>query len=545
MKHKATKSSIKRHTNFSSMVGLVSAALFAGQLSFAHTSAQAIETPMPPNLSATIADGATTSSRSIEFTYSGDGGALFQCVFINGEDQRTIVCPPSPFSPDQNGAYPLNEGSYTFKVRQNIGGQLIQVDGKDVISGGSFSNYIQTSWTVDLTAPSAPTLSSILQSSSINSTAEFTFTGEVFTGVTDQGFQCQLDSGSWENCVSPKSYSGLQESAHVFKVRQVDRAGNVGAETSKSWTINLSARPAPTLISAPTSGSSTSATIEFSGSGSNFECKLNDQDYETNCLSPKIYSGLGDGNYTVLVRERDADGNFSNYVETTWTVDTSAPSVLEQRVPRTPNNSLSLIFRVKFNEPVNGLSKSDFAVNSSSCSVSGVTLNSGFYDVYLTNCGDKEIVSLSLLANSVSDSSGNLGPNVTTIFPSVFTDTSWVESVFQAPIIERIDNSVLISETKRSVRQIELDLLAERFPLATKNQILKIALFQSLNFVRPQNIATSTKLEDSIDFSIEMFTSNADRFFVPMISVPIESDGELEYIVFFSKTPLINPIYLL
>jgi hypothetical protein len=42
-----------------------------------------------------------------------------------------------------------------------------------------------------------------------------------------------------------------------------------------------------------------------------------------------------------------------------------------------------------------------------------------------------------------------------------------------------------------------------------------------------------------------MFTSNADRFFVPMISIPIDSDGELEYIVFFSKTPLINPIYLL
>jgi hypothetical protein len=53
-------------------------------------------------------------------------------------------------------------------------------------------------------------------------------------------FECQVDSGAWMACVSPKSYSGLAEGGHTFRVRGTDRAGNVdGSPAVRSWTVSF------------------------------------------------------------------------------------------------------------------------------------------------------------------------------------------------------------------------------------------------------------------------------------------------------------------
>jgi hypothetical protein len=52
-------------------------------------------------------------------------------------------------------------------------------------------------------------------------------------------FQCRLDGGSWQPCSSPRSYGGLKKSAHVFRVRAIDAAGNVDSSPDAwSWTIH-------------------------------------------------------------------------------------------------------------------------------------------------------------------------------------------------------------------------------------------------------------------------------------------------------------------
>lgn len=40
-------------------------------------------------------------------------------------------------------------------------------------------------------------------------------------------FECQMDNGSWEVCTSPKEYTGLSDSSHIFQVRARDSFGNV------------------------------------------------------------------------------------------------------------------------------------------------------------------------------------------------------------------------------------------------------------------------------------------------------------------------------
>lgn len=52
-------------------------------------------------------------------------------------------------------------------------------------------------------------------------------------------FECSLDGAAFAACSSPKAYSGLTSKAHSFRVRAVDRAGNVdGTPAVRNWTVD-------------------------------------------------------------------------------------------------------------------------------------------------------------------------------------------------------------------------------------------------------------------------------------------------------------------
>lgn len=48
-----------------------------------------------------------------------------------------------------------------------------------------------------------------------------------FIATEPGSFQCSMDGGPWAPCTSPKVYSGLSWSPHVFRVRAIDLAGNL------------------------------------------------------------------------------------------------------------------------------------------------------------------------------------------------------------------------------------------------------------------------------------------------------------------------------
>ena len=51
-------------------------------------------------------------------------------------------------------------------------------------------------------------------------------------------FQCKHMNGPWTACSSPKVYSGLGTGMHAFKVRAIDKNGNVDATpASDTWRI--------------------------------------------------------------------------------------------------------------------------------------------------------------------------------------------------------------------------------------------------------------------------------------------------------------------
>lgn len=90
---------------------------------------------------------------------------------------------------------------------------------------GSTSSW-STAWklVVDRTAPDT-----------IIDTTAFTF----HSTEANSTFMCKLDSGSYESCTSPKSYSGLSDGAHTFFVYAIDQAGNSDLSPAQyTWTVS-------------------------------------------------------------------------------------------------------------------------------------------------------------------------------------------------------------------------------------------------------------------------------------------------------------------
>ncbi len=84
------------------------------------------------------------------------------------------------------------------------------------------------------TTPPQTTITSDPADPTSSTSATFRFT----SSERHSTFTCSLDSSSFEECVSPRQYSGLSTGGHVFRVRATDRAGNTDPTPAEySWTI--------------------------------------------------------------------------------------------------------------------------------------------------------------------------------------------------------------------------------------------------------------------------------------------------------------------
>ena len=101
-------------------------------------------------------------------------------------------------------------------------------------SAGDSAYTTSDSITLDTTAPDT-TITSQPTNPSNSTSASFSFTSTE-TGST---FLCQMDSGGYSACTSPKSYTGLTAGSHTFYVKATDSAGNTDSTpASYTWTID-------------------------------------------------------------------------------------------------------------------------------------------------------------------------------------------------------------------------------------------------------------------------------------------------------------------
>jgi Bacterial Ig-like domain/Chitobiase/beta-hexosaminidase C-terminal domain len=273
--------------------------------------------PNAPNI--TVQPPNPSNSAAPSFSFTGEAGATFACS-LDGAAFATCT------SPRAYGG--LTAGSHTFQVRQTdtAGNQ------------GPASSY---TWTIDLTAPSAPSITANPPALSSSRTASFSFTGEA--GAT---FQCQLDGSAFATCTSPNVYNLLADGSHTFNVRARDAAGNTGPNATYTWTIDATAPAAPNITAQPANPTNaTSTSFSFTGeAGGTFQCQLDGGGFSA-CASPRNYSGLSAGSHTFQVHQTDTAGNTGPNANFTWTIDLSAPAVPSITAnPADPTNATSASF---------------------------------------------------------------------------------------------------------------------------------------------------------------------------------------------------------
>jgi outer membrane protein OmpA-like peptidoglycan-associated protein/outer membrane biosynthesis protein TonB len=235
---------------------------------------------------------------------------------------------------------------------------------------------------VDTTKPNQTTYVSAPQTSDPDTTPTFSWEGSEPGGT----FQCQIvgdlkaapldpdaPTTPWTDCTSPYTTPELAPGLHLFRVRQVDDAGNASDPDEYEWTVTAPADPdpdpdpnpqdttgplKPTLTTSPKKlGNDATPTFAWTGAedGGTFQCKLisgateSDDDSWTACTSPyTVPVELPDGVYTMLVRQVDAAHNPGDVRELTFEVDTQAPDevvLLETPMLTTPLTTATFKFR--------------------------------------------------------------------------------------------------------------------------------------------------------------------------------------------------------
>ncbi len=248
-----------------------------------------------------------------------------------------------------NWSYPLAtasfpaDGAYTLRVRV-----------ADNIANVSSTT---STFTIDRTAPVAPTISSAPANPSNSADASFEFSHTEPTA----GFECRLDGSNFTSCTSPQGYTNLAEGSHAFDVRAFDDAGNRSVVASRTWAIDTSA-PA-VAITFPTSGTpyngsgftagcASASSGDFCGTASDSGSGVATVEISLRQGSGSYWAGTGfssnaerwftgtgtaawsypfnaanfpaDGQYTLRARATDASGN-STITSATFTIDRTAP----------------------------------------------------------------------------------------------------------------------------------------------------------------------------------------------------------------------------
>ena len=248
----------------------------------------------------------TTSSTSATFEFSSDNpSATFECQLDSGSFEPCS-------SPQTYSSLP--DGEHTFSVRATD------------VAGNTDQTPPSQTWTIDTTTPET-----LIDSSPSDPTNQIDATFEFSSDDPSATFECQLDSGGFESCTSPQTYSGLSEGSHTFSVRATDAVGNTDPTPDQAtWTIDTTA-PETTILSGPDpTTNSSDATFEFSSDdpSATFECQLDSGGFES-CTSPQTYSGLSEGSHTFSVRATDAASNTDSTPATrTWTVSSAGTIVV-------------------------------------------------------------------------------------------------------------------------------------------------------------------------------------------------------------------------
>ncbi|MFP3578294.1 chitobiase/beta-hexosaminidase C-terminal domain-containing protein [Arthrobacter sp. SIMBA_036] len=256
------------------------------------------------------------------------GGALDCSLQLSTAAPVWQSCTNGTFTP----AAALANGAYTFSVRAAPSG-----------------TPVSRAFTVDLTAPNAPVITSPAAGATVNGSP-------VLRVTTDPGsvLSCSVDSTtSFTACSDGQTLNLTTAGQHVIRVRATDMAGNVSTVASVTVTADLT--PPAVSIDSPAEGATVGATPSFAFSSTStdvagYRCKLGSNAF-TACTSPKSYDNVPNGPATFTVEAADTAGNTSTATRnvTVAVQDTVPPLITAVPAGGTYGGNQSIVLNA--NEP--------------------------------------------------------------------------------------------------------------------------------------------------------------------------------------------------
>jgi hypothetical protein len=264
-------------------------------------------------------------------------------------------------------ARPAPDGPYTLHVRATDGLGL-----QTPSSSPSMSVF-----TIDTAPPPAPSITAKPANPTNQTSPSFSFT-DTEPGVT---YLCQLDTGYYSACTSPKGYSAISQGTHTFSVEAKDTASNTSSASSYTWVVDTTPPPAPAFTQKPPDPNDT-ATSTFawtdSESGVSFVCSKENGTFQP-CSSPLTYdvATTNNGQHQFGVEAVDAAGNISQGAFFSWKVAKGTPAnftisgtVSGQLYPGAPAKPLNLTLS---NPNSSSLTVTSLAVSPQSVSAPAAT----------------------------------------------------------------------------------------------------------------------------------------------------------------------------
>lgn len=185
------------------------------------------------------------------------------------------------------------------------------------------------SFTVDLTPPSAPVITSPASGATVPGNTPVTGTAE--NGTTVKLFEGAVLLGQTVATPSWSITPALTDGPHTVTAFSYDSVGNQSAGTSRSYIVDLSAPNVP-IITAPAEGAfvnSTNVTVTGSAeAGSMVTIKEGSTVLGTTPATPAFSIALSftQGSHTIVATATDLAGNVSTSAQRTFTVDTTPPN---------------------------------------------------------------------------------------------------------------------------------------------------------------------------------------------------------------------------
>ncbi|MBC8514893.1 hypothetical protein H8D30_03420 [bacterium] len=259
----------------------------------------------PPDTTIDSGPNDPTTATDATFTFSSnDPAATFSCDLDTGG--WASCTSPQTYTR-------LSVGTHHFEVRAtDLAGNI---DPTPAVWDWTIEPGIEPETTID----SGPAEGSVTPSTE----ATFTFSSDDPLAT----FECDLNSGGFAVCTTPKTYTGLTDGEQVFQVRAVAAGGlKDSTPATRKWTVDT-IPPETTIDSGPADPTTaTDATFTFSSDdpAATFECDLDISGWVA-CTSPKTYTGLSVGAHHFEVMATDLAGNIdSTPAVWDWTIDPAA-----------------------------------------------------------------------------------------------------------------------------------------------------------------------------------------------------------------------------